>query len=428
MSSPVEPNISSSSLEVPFSFEDLFFSRTDETGLIFSGNSVFQRISMYSWDELLRKPHNIIRHQDMPQAVFYLLWNTIKKKEPIGAYVKNKAKDGRYYWVFAIVTPVEGGYLSIRLKPSSHFFKVVMQEYHQLLHLEKTKKLKPQESAALLLARLAELGFKDYSVFQATLLSHEMKERDKHLNRHQNPMIVSFLELVNAAQEILNHVGSIFTAYEKNQYVPINLRVQAAQLGASGSTIGVISNNYDVISMEIKNGMNEFIESAERVFKNIYLGLFLSCVAYIQKEVLDFFKNESSTLPISKEEEMQYLNKQRFDYQHKANQSLNIISRQTENFHLICMEMKRLAAGLQVTRIMGKVESSRLPAEKSGLMELIADLENFQATISDGLRTIDRINRHIQTHIRQLVDFNEHQKSKDTNQDQEIANKITSAA
>ena len=127
--------------EVPFSLAELFFSRTDERGIILAGNSIFQRISMYAWEELLKKPHNIIRHPHMPKAVFWLLWETIKKGEPIGAYVKNRAKDGRYYWVFAIVTPIEGGYLSVRLKPSSAFLQVVEQEYKTLVDLENNAKL-----------------------------------------------------------------------------------------------------------------------------------------------------------------------------------------------------------------------------------------------------------------------------------------------
>jgi hypothetical protein len=54
--------------EAPFSFEELFFSRTDARGIILAGNSVFQRISQYDWDALIKKPHNIIRHPDMPKG------------------------------------------------------------------------------------------------------------------------------------------------------------------------------------------------------------------------------------------------------------------------------------------------------------------------------------------------------------------------
>ena len=57
--------------ESSFGFDELFFSRTSKSGIILSGNAVFQRVSHYSWDELIDKPHNIIRHPDMPRGVFW---------------------------------------------------------------------------------------------------------------------------------------------------------------------------------------------------------------------------------------------------------------------------------------------------------------------------------------------------------------------
>lgn len=80
-----------------FNFDELFFSRTNSKGIIQSGNSVFQHVSKYEWDEILNKPHNVIRHSAMPRGVFHLLWETILGGSPIGAYVVNQAKDGSFY-------------------------------------------------------------------------------------------------------------------------------------------------------------------------------------------------------------------------------------------------------------------------------------------------------------------------------------------
>ena len=160
--------------EVPFAFDELFFSRANEAGIIRAGNRVFQRVSEYSWDEMLDKPHKLIRHPDMPRAVFWLLWDTIKRGEPVGTYVKDRAKSGRYYWVFAVVTPVEGGYLSVRLKPSSALFTVIEQEYLALTAREAAESLAPEDSAGLLLARLKELGFSDYPSFMSAALGQEV--------------------------------------------------------------------------------------------------------------------------------------------------------------------------------------------------------------------------------------------------------------
>jgi len=164
---------------VPFHPSEIFFSRTDERGKIIAGNTVFQRVSQYPWGELLAKPHNVIRHPDMPRGVFWLLWDRIKCGKLTGAYVKNRAKDGRHYWVFAIVAPAERGFLSVRIKPTSSIFRIVQKEYAGLLTLEADQALKPAASAALLTERIRALGFDDYDAFMADALTAEMIARSR---------------------------------------------------------------------------------------------------------------------------------------------------------------------------------------------------------------------------------------------------------
>jgi aerotaxis receptor len=387
--------------EVSFSFEELFFSRTDARGVILSGNSVFQRISMYAWDELINKPHNIIRHPDMPRAVFWLLWDTIKKDEPIGAYVKNRAKDGRYYWVFAIVTPVDGGFLSVRLKPSA-LLSIVEGEYSSVAAAAVDNKLSPQDSASVLLGRLAQLGFDDYPAFMAAALSKEMTERNRQLGRTPDRTIVWFDELVVAAKALLDQAKTIFATYAKTQYVPLNLNVRAAQLGGVGASIGVVSRDYNSLSGEIRDSMDRFMVSAQQVLQAIKSGLFLLCTAKVQQEVAEFFRNETSSGDHSEDQEAQLLEQQQQAYERKAVDGLRAIANQADQFRQDCAEMKRLAASLEVTRVMGKMESSRLD-RKDGLEELFDDLETFQAAIVDGLKTIEDMNQKIQYNVLRLL-------------------------
>ncbi len=86
-------------------FDGLIVSKTDLTGRITYANEVFCRIAGYSESELLGQPHSIIRHPDMPRAVFKYLWDTVLEGREVFAYVKNAAKSGDFYWVFAHVTP-----------------------------------------------------------------------------------------------------------------------------------------------------------------------------------------------------------------------------------------------------------------------------------------------------------------------------------
>lgn len=91
-------------------------SRTDAKGRILHGNEEFYTVSGYGKEELKGKPHNIIRHPDMPPEAFRDLWSTLQKGRPWSGLVKNRRKNGDYYWVRANVNPgTDGGYRSVRV-------------------------------------------------------------------------------------------------------------------------------------------------------------------------------------------------------------------------------------------------------------------------------------------------------------------------
>ncbi len=98
-------------------------SQTDLHGTIVSVNDTFVRVSGYTREELIGQPHSLLRHPDVPKAAFKDLWKTIQSGKPWTQLVKNRCKNGDYYWVEANVTPVlkNGdvvGYLSVRRRIS----------------------------------------------------------------------------------------------------------------------------------------------------------------------------------------------------------------------------------------------------------------------------------------------------------------------
>ncbi len=131
-------------VEKSFSADDLIVSKTDTRGVITYGNELFIQMSGYSEEELLGAPHNLIRHPDMPRAVFKLLWETLATRQEVFAYVKNLARDGSFYWVLANVTPsydLKGeviGYHSVRRKPDAEALKSVKPLYKQMIEAEQS--------------------------------------------------------------------------------------------------------------------------------------------------------------------------------------------------------------------------------------------------------------------------------------------------
>ena len=122
--------------------DDFIVSMTDPKGRITYANRIFIEFSGYSEQELLGTQHNIIRHPDMPRAVFKLLWDKISNKEECFAYVKNMSKDGGFYWVFTNVTPTFDpagnitGYFSVRRKPKLSGIEAVTPLYAAMLEAE----------------------------------------------------------------------------------------------------------------------------------------------------------------------------------------------------------------------------------------------------------------------------------------------------
>ena len=81
-------------------------STTDLKGQITYCNDIFAEVSGFARDELIRAPHNLVRHPDMPPAAFADLWRTLKAGRSWMGLVKNRCKNGDHYWVSAFATPV----------------------------------------------------------------------------------------------------------------------------------------------------------------------------------------------------------------------------------------------------------------------------------------------------------------------------------
>jgi PAS domain S-box-containing protein len=122
--------------------EDFIVSKTDPTGKITYANRIFMEIAGYTEKELLGVQHNIVRHPDMPRGAFWLLWDTLQKKREFFAFVKNLAKDGSFYWVFANVTPDLDnrgqivGYYSVRRQAPTSAIRAIEPLYREMLALE----------------------------------------------------------------------------------------------------------------------------------------------------------------------------------------------------------------------------------------------------------------------------------------------------
>ncbi|NLW06147.1 MAG: PAS domain S-box protein [Pseudomonadaceae bacterium] len=142
--------------EVELCENEIIISKTDPKGRITYANRRFMQIAGYAEPELLGKPHNLIRHSDMPRGVFRFLWQTLQEKKEFFGYVKNLTSDGGFYWVLANITPdyrVDSslaGYFSVRRRPNYQAIKQVSEWYKEMLKIEAAETPSRAPEASLL--------------------------------------------------------------------------------------------------------------------------------------------------------------------------------------------------------------------------------------------------------------------------------------
>lgn len=163
--------------------DQIIVSKTDPRGVLTYVNDVFLDISRFAESELIGRPHNIVRHPDMPRSVFALVWDRLLAGEEVFGYVINLSRDGGHYWVLAHMTPSFDagggivGYHSNRRAPSAYAVERASALYADLLAEERRQSGKPAAIAAgsaLLQRRLDELGT-DYDRFVWSLANHDAR-------------------------------------------------------------------------------------------------------------------------------------------------------------------------------------------------------------------------------------------------------------
>jgi PAS domain S-box-containing protein len=131
--------------EKTFDTDEVIVTKTDVKGLITYANRTFLRVSEYTEDDVLGKPHCMIRHPEMPRCMFKMLWDTLTDGTEMFAYVINRTRLGNHYWVLAHVTPsfdsarrVVGFHSNRRVPDRSVLENTIIPLYRNLTTLERT--------------------------------------------------------------------------------------------------------------------------------------------------------------------------------------------------------------------------------------------------------------------------------------------------
>jgi aerotaxis receptor len=412
-------------LESHFSVEELFVSRTNKKGIIQTGNNVFVRVSDYNLDELVDKPHNVIRHPDMPRCVFKLMWNEIGSGKIFCGYVKNRSKNGKHYWVFACVFPTKSGYISVRLKPTSSLFPEIISLYKDILSFEEKQGM--NEALEYMLKRINEMGFVSYDYFMRHALMTELFSRDDKVKANSKKMQTpksSIEGLYIDIQQILERVTGDFKEFSRKQFgftdlqkqisdcaakiessflnlesLSINMAIAAHNLGQDGRTLVVVANTFQKIAAEVLQSFKRFKEMSQEIMNDSEKAVFtvLSSRALIEMLTFQIHENliDLQSGKIKSQSELLNL------VDDARNMNNEIVKLFTENVHdqrqflgnlqtlsKSATEIKDLITRLDLIRVGGKLEGERSQKIADLFGPFIDQMNEFILPIDEPLKNL----------------------------------------
>ena len=388
-----------------FDLAQLFFSTTNRKGIIEGCNDVFRDISAYSSEELLGRPHNVIRHPDMPKCVFKLMWSYILDGRPLGAYVKNMAKTGEHYWVFALVLPIESGFLSIRLKPTSELFAAVPGIYRELLEKERESgddwRQGMDDSGDLLPVLLTRLGFASYEEFMSQALHTEVRSREEKLGLGADEASgQSAREQFEADIDKLREIrGSLLqgTSLERVSgdvtKVALNARVAAARLSERGRALGVIGEHISRAAVLVRDQAVELSEVVRDLSRVLHDTSFHASGSLLVREMQLAFDSSRANEESSEEEQVQsfgatfeslaaVLHDSYESSLQRRRQNLDALTESLGRFRRSNTALSRIAVNLELGHVTGKTICAHLEDSIQ-----FAQLLEQAAVLSKDLRT-----------------------------------------
>ncbi|WP_084202245.1 methyl-accepting chemotaxis protein [Aeromonas fluvialis] len=246
-------------------------STTDLQGDITYANPDFCKVSGYSLDEMIGQHHNMVRHPDMPKAAFADLWKNLKSGKAWRGIVKNRCKDGGYYWVDAYVTPIYkdgkvSGYQSVRCRPDPEYKIRAETIYRELISNEKKSKSIMSSgwhqlnylSPLLLLASIASIAFL-LPVAQSLFILIPLIMAI-FLNRHQLFLTPSFLKDLRNDYDSISRL--IFSGNSPHSIADFHIKLWQAR-------IRTVLGRVDDATFSLKSMANELRDSASSASNDI---------------------------------------------------------------------------------------------------------------------------------------------------------------
>lgn len=360
--------------------DDVLLTRTDNKGVITYSNQRFVEISGFTEDELMGSPHNLVRHPDVHPMIFEDMWRTIQAGHSWRGYVKNRCKNGDYYWVDANITPIRDngqivGYASIRVKPDREEVEKVWPVYQAI-----------NKNPDAFIVRRGKI-YKRHGI--------------KQFFRMRPSGITSRLSILSGlvATMIAGGVGVSYLSYQDHKQGAISHHEQILQMDGHLDRIGTMDEEdvlggIEALRSQLSEMQKSIDNNATRFEQQYHLALLLSLLLLVLYSVMvcRFGRRMHSTLVTAKDAALQvaagnlYL-KLDISEDSEAGDLLRAMELMRRGINNIVDDIKQSAMSVQpsIQSILTSNDSmvSRIENQAAAIQETAASIEEISSTVKN---------------------------------------------
>ncbi|HEY0214181.1 MAG TPA: PAS domain S-box protein [Paenirhodobacter sp.] len=393
--------------------DDILYARADANVVMRTVNDAFAKVSGYSISELVGMPHQALRDTQTPRAVYNMLWGSLGAGQPAATYLCSRTRSGDSHWVFAIVLPVNDGFISLQLPPMAPIFKEIPEIYRDTVAREVDEGAEPDRNALVLRRVALQHGFPSHDSFVACALMQELAVRDVLKGAATDPHLRALSEMNETLVQGMRDQVGLIRSFGALQLIPNNMRIIASQLEPSGGPISAIAENYKASSMVISRRLQAYVGGDQGLCEVMARGLSRSLIltgcirlltevwqrmlsAPLPPEMVEVNRrNATDDIPHRRqilqarswEAERHLLEQVIPQLAGAAQQAIAETITASARLGRASIEIRRHMLGLDTIRILGRVECCRMP-DAGGLAETIDQLDAFHAGIKSRLETI----------------------------------------
>lgn len=381
----------------------VFASATDARGVIRYANDAFCEVSEYNAAKLMGAPHKILRHPDMPRGLYHALWEELKRGNPTCVYIKNRAADGRPYWVFSTITPAETGFVSVQIKPQSDLFAFTEEMYADLCVAEAGGML-AERSADLMYEKLAEKGYADFGTYMQAVLDAEIALREEvaSIAGPKLDRIADLNQLIERAQTLTDQIAA---AFQQVRGEPVNLRILAGRMEDAGAAISTISKNYETMATDMYQSVKRLNGADSGILANMRASIDRGrCAGQIAALMQMAQQSDDAQISAVRDTDVSLstLAEQSAALERACRAAMLEIAGCGRTIPDICRQLRRRIKGLDMVKLLCRVESGRMGDSDNGLNGIISRLEEAHQSKDNYLSELSGIASQINSRSRDL--------------------------